>query len=385
MFVSKSRLASSLDKWIRTVQSGETAKIPSELDCIRSQLITLGGLISDAQQEQQQCAEDRRRLNQYSTASGAGLWDMTIVHGDVGHSDNVYYYTPRFRELVGYAGVSDFPDTAEAWFGILHPDDIGPTMEAFSAHVNDRSGRTHYDHQFRMKKKNGDYHWFNVQGQCSRDNNGQALSASGSVIDIHASKIAELEKAAQGERQAALINDVNETVQQVSDGMHRSCDTLADTNQKVSEALDFIEQGRHAVENMSERIHKVSAKNSEINGIVDRIQAIAEQTNLLALNAAIESARAGEHGRGFAVVADEVRQLAHHSAQSTQEITELVNGAVTDTQETVSISETVQQTMANISESVAQLQTATEDSSRDIAAQQHDIENISRLVRDLNG
>jgi len=52
MFVSKSRLASSLDKWIRTVQSGETAKIPSELDCIRSQLITLGGLISDAQQEQ---------------------------------------------------------------------------------------------------------------------------------------------------------------------------------------------------------------------------------------------------------------------------------------------------------------------------------------------
>ena len=97
------------------------------------------------------------------------------------------------------------------------------------------------------------------------------------------------------------------------------------------------------------RIGKLSRAAQEIGDVVKLITAIAEQTNLLALNATIEAARAGEAGRGFAVVASEVKSLASQTAKATDEISNQIAGMQGATQESVAAIKEIGGTIGQIS------------------------------------
>lgn len=58
--------------------------------------------------------------------------------------------------------------------------------------------------------------------------------------------------------------------------------------------------------------------------ILKFINEVAASSNLLGLNAAIKAARAGEHGHGFAVVAEEIRKMSNSSAESVNNIREIL-------------------------------------------------------------
>jgi len=171
------------------------------------------------------------------------------------------------------------------------------------------------------------------------------LEASATTLTQTAKTTQQLSTSAAGASDAASAN-----VQSVASASEELSSSLNEIARQVQESSRIAGEAVEQARQTDVRINKLSHAASQIGDVVKMITAIAEQTNLLALNATIEAARAGESGRGFAVVANEVKALAAQTAKATGDISNHIAGMQTATQESVAANKAIGATIDRVAE-----------------------------------
>ncbi|MFM9908215.1 MAG: PAS domain-containing protein, partial [Chitinophagaceae bacterium] len=173
---------------------------------VNQKIIGAYGIAKDIIKEkkfEQSLKNSEERFHLAVEGSSDGIFDWSIT-------DDKAFFSPRFRELMGYPA-EEFIDGMTSLLEVLHPDDLKATEIALSNHL---LNRVPYYHEYRLKTKSGEYKWFLVRGQALWNDDGVPYRMAGSLTDINEKKLLTEELTKTNERFNRLLEGTNDSIRE---------------------------------------------------------------------------------------------------------------------------------------------------------------------------
>ena len=143
---------------------------------------------------------------------------------------NKTYHNKSWYDLLGLK-YDKFKIEHDIWLDLLHPDDHDHVLNELNAHLEGKSD--FYEAEYRLNHTSGEWIWVRDWGSViERDQNGDPIRATGTMIDITRHKEAEATIRESENRHKMLFNSANDVFLIMKD------DIIVECNEKALETFD---------------------------------------------------------------------------------------------------------------------------------------------------
>ncbi len=146
----------------------------------RPMILSIARDMTERRRAEKALLRHKELLETASAAAQVALWELDLSSG-------ILEWSAIVDPMLGYEPM-EFPRTFIAWKDSIHPADKADVLRQLDAHI---LGQSPYSVEYRIRKKDGTYIWWNDVGSCRRNMQGKAEHMSGACVDISVGKMAQ--------------------------------------------------------------------------------------------------------------------------------------------------------------------------------------------------
>ena len=123
-------------------------------------------------------------------------------------TDRVSHYGSIYEEL-GYSQ-DEIPVTSTAWSKLIHPEDRERVMESFISCLKSEEG--HFDEEYRIRRKDGQFNYFVDRAFFLRDESGAPYKLIGALRDITEKRLIEEKLSREAEKLKSILDHMQDGI-----------------------------------------------------------------------------------------------------------------------------------------------------------------------------